>query len=325
MKLNVRHVHTKLTESLKDFALRTTGKADALDTFSDFLPAELVGHRIYLYGCGSRRGLHGPLCFIAVLDTRRKEWKWLQNDGLNRSEGQIFLYSDSIYHFGWRDWRDPETAKLSRFDLALEEWSCCHASGDAPMFREYSSGHFIEAKTKSMFVVFGGTADQPSNDVHLLNLSQLTWTQPEVKGTPPRPRFDHGSCVHNGALYCYGGYGNNMSLLNDGLYILHFGLRNTVTWSKLVSNAESLGPLAKFSMISFHETLLIFGGEREGDLHQVTMFDPAIKQFAQVKFAKDWTHEEVRLNAVSIECGREIALVTAGRDNPILRRVALTN
>lgn len=42
-----------------------------------------------------------------------------------------------------------------------------------------------------LYIFGGGTAQGPSNSLHILDLETLTWSEPTVLGTPPSPRVGH--------------------------------------------------------------------------------------------------------------------------------------
>jgi hypothetical protein len=61
--------------------------------------------------------------------------------------------------------------------------------------------------------MYGGNSDVASfaegnfNDIHIANLNDLSWTKlSDIKGTPPKSTWCHGSFLLNNKLFIFGGY-----------------------------------------------------------------------------------------------------------------------
>ena len=244
-----------------------------------YICAEKVGRYIYLLGplC-SRSGTGERWTVVAALDFPRKTWRWIFCPGDVGQGSAIFLYEDALYMFGIRDWRGNSSREMSKFDLIFEKWSYAGTTGEKPANRSYFSGHFLEQEKR--FLVFGGTYRGMRNDVHLLQMPQRRWLPLVIKGRPPEPRWQHGSCVHNGVFYCYGGWGHTRRY-NDGLHVLRFS-QGVATWSTAGTNADSFTPLSSYSLVPFGNKLLFCGGYGRDILHQLSVYDPATDMFTEL-------------------------------------------
>ena len=152
------------------------------------------------------------------------------------------------------------------------------------------------------------------NDVWMYSIEKQLWTKPRVDGEPPMPRWQHGSCIHAGVLYCYGGWSPG-SRASDGLFLLHLKSRNQrkLRWSKPQTNAQDLGPLSSFAMVSLNGTLLLCGGKAEGahENHMISRVDPSSSdfEFSVVNLAKGAAmYPGFGLTATCIENGKAILL-----------------
>ena len=313
MELQVRRVPTKLDQTAHDFA-RSEVASGVYTTVTNlgYQTAQLVGHRIYLFGIGGIR--RDPRCFIAVLDIRIAEWKWILCEGPKEAGCQVFLYNDCIYHYGIVDWRNKTSRRLSKFDLAFDEWSYCYSSGSVPTHRQYFSGHLVEEK--NVFLVFGGSRGETLlTALHLLRLPQFAWIKPKVTGSIPIPRSRHGSCVYQGAFYFYG----DIRVAND-LYILHFESLNRATWSNAKTNTAVIGKLSSFAMAPFGKALLILGGKNE-EFHQVSMYNPATNRCCRVSTRNSEELCQDGLSVVPLDGGRALGLFKVGNLGPTFYRV----
>lgn len=115
---------------------------------------------------------------------------------------------------------------------------------------------------RKQFLVYGATSGIIEDGIFLCNMPTQKWVKASVKGTPPEPWYDHGSCRHKAVLYCYCGVTGvgETSRLQDGLFALHFGSGDVGTWSKVKANRRGFGPLSSFSLCPFHDALVLYGG-----------------------------------------------------------------
>lgn len=285
---------------------------DRVRTFSTarYSTGAQVGDRIYLIGDLHRRLINNAWwSLIAVLHIPTSSWQWIFCEGAVVRGGQVFLYKDALYMYGDTYRRTP--TDFSKFDLTLEEWSDFRVSGRKPHSRSFFSGHFLEERDE--FMVFGGSSQGvPRNDIHLFKMIGQSWVQPKVKGNGPSARWQHGSCVHKGVFYCYGGWGN-AARLGNGLYLLHFGAKDSVSWSQAVLS-RNLPPISSFAMFPFNNLLLFFGGRKSGQgySHGLSCYNPAtgkVKHLIMDQTPNESSHGDL---VVRINNGRE-AIIFGGK------------
>ena len=77
-----------------------------------------------------------------------------------------------------------------------------------------------------VFAVGGHAKGSRSNDLHLLELSDWSWSQPNTSGTAPPPRSYAGACVGHGHYLFISGGRNNFVL--EDLHVLDLFMRNWV-------------------------------------------------------------------------------------------------
>lgn len=271
----------------------------------------LVGRYLYVVGKLCKLQMQGETyAVVAVLDTLANSWRWIPGKGPGFQHSCVFLYKDALYWFGKEEWLPIASTNVSRFDLALEQWEVWDTSGGGPSHRSCFSGHFIEHIQK--FVVFGGyiTHRNKANDVHLLDMESRRWIEPVVKGRRPEARWKHASCVHKGVVYCYGGWGVGGVAPRDGLFMLHFNLGNSVTWSNPKTNHAHLAMIDSCAFIPFGDVLLICGGYAFTRDHWVTEYNPTRNQFRKVRCSREHIIGSGAVG-VSLDRGRKIILIGA--------------
>ncbi|CAO3589970.1 unnamed protein product [Absidia cylindrospora] len=70
---------------------------------------------------------------------------------------------------------------------------------------------------KHYIIVFGGCNEYQAycNDIHIFDLENLTWCQPQIKGSVSA-RYLHSAVVYDDKLFVYGGFAKN----TDCTYVL---------------------------------------------------------------------------------------------------------
>ncbi|XP_071724164.1 uncharacterized protein [Rutidosis leptorrhynchoides] len=105
--------------------------------------------------------------------------------------------------------------------------------------------------------VFGGYGKDncQTNQVHVFDNANLTWSQPEVKGNPPTPRDSHTCTAVGDNLFVFGGT-DGKSPLKD----LHIFDTSTHTW--IAPSLRGDGPEARegHSAALVGKRLFVFGG-----------------------------------------------------------------
>ena len=267
-----------------------------------------VGDKIYVVGRFCQRIIAGVRwSAIAALHIATSEWKWIFCEGTVSASCRMFLYNDSLYSYGLANWKGAASKDLSRFDLALEEWSDLNTYGQKPERRAYCSGHFLENRDE--FLVFGGKAKgRKVNDIYLLRVLSRTWIRPKVKGNPPEPRWQHGSCVYKGVFYCCGGWGDRHRL-NDGIFLLHFESGHQVIWSHVVLANAFVG-VSSVALFPFANVLLLFGGrQRDFEFHSLSCYDPSAEKFTKLLNEQAFGVSTYGNETILIDNGRKVIIL----------------
>ena len=270
-----------------------------------------VGKFLYVIGSFSKRrkGELRTIPVVCVIDIRRPKLREIEYRGVKITQPKIFLYNDALYAYCRNDWSGDSTGKVSHFDLTLREWSYCNTAGNGPGGRNGCSGNYIEQHKR--FVVFGGVAGRVyQNDVHMLAMPDRRWIKPNVKGTPPEKRYNHCSCVHEGAVFYYGGQRPN-GLRTHGLFMLTISKMNTITWSSVRLRRTQEFERHSAAMISFQGRLLLCGGMSSHFLtnKKVSAYDFEAEEFQDVQLPyKVSTSFGSAAPAFTIEEGRTLGV-----------------
>lgn len=193
--------------------------------------AVLVGHFIILTGVSGRT-------LGSMLNLQRKCWtlvpKSAENAGFYLFLHTANLFNDQILFTGLREyhnnWQIGEKLKeIYALDLISWEFEVKPAFGRIPQHTNETTAHVYEERRQ--LVSYGGSssqADQGNEILRVLDLDRMIWYIPETSGNKPGPRFRHGSCIANHALFVLGGKtgrGYSSSLhsirLDSSQYIWH--------------------------------------------------------------------------------------------------------
>ena len=244
-----------------------------------------VGGFLYVMGAIRNGRVGNRLPVVGVLDIIRKQWRWIEYEGLMMEQPRTFVFGDGLYTYCASDWSGNRKGKLSRFDLALEEWSNCVTTGIWPGGRRGCTGDYVEKWQR--FVVHGGHYGPIyHNTVLMLKMPECRWIKPEVKGKRPEGRFQHGSCVHQGRIYYLGGL-TYYSFCSDGMFILELSEKDEVIWSSIRSRAIMDLKLNSPLILSLDGKVLICGGYSEDQYHDFTLFDPTTQTVEQVELPQE--------------------------------------
>ena len=145
-------------------------------------------------------------------------------------------------------------------------WSLLTTSGTPPLPRFGHSA--IYDPLNNRMIVFGGIAEVPpippslvpQNDIHVLNLSTLAWSQPSVAGTPPGARAFHTAVYdsENERMLIYGGKDNGPSKLSD---VFALSLSGGLAWSKPGTGLQPVGREQHSAIYApLQSGMILFGG-----------------------------------------------------------------
>ena len=153
-------------------------------------------------------------------------------------------------------------ADVHVLDLNTLTWAAVEAAGKAPAAR---SSHTAAAYLDRFILIFGGgNVSNCFNDVHVLDLHDMSWSKPECSGAAPAPRAGHSCALVGSLLYILGGGDNTGGC--SGLACLDVSNvgAGLIAWVDPDVNQEGMSWLASegltLSYLEEDNTLLAYGG-----------------------------------------------------------------
>lgn len=143
-------------------------------------------------------------------------------------------------------------------------------------------------------VVFGGSDSKSFfNDVNVLHLDTMSWTKPEIKGSPPLPRYYHASVVIKNTIMIQGGFYYDEEALQNkskigsvlqSFYLNDLRLLQTdkMEWVRLAVSGTPPNPRFGHTLNISGTSLVIFGGwsrESNSRVDEVESEDNMINYF----------------------------------------------
>ncbi|KVI09678.1 Kelch-type beta propeller, partial [Cynara cardunculus var. scolymus] len=196
-----------------------------------------------------------------------------------------------------KDTYDNVTVRF--FDLESHMWGVMEATGKVPVARGGQSVSLVGSK----LIMFGGEDKHRRlmNDVHVLDLTTMTWNVAETIQTPPAPRFDHTAAVHaDRYLQIFGGCSHSI-FFND-LHVLDL---ETLEWSQPQIQGDVVSPRAGHAGVSIDEKWFMVGGgdNRSGASETLVMDMPklAISVLTNVKGRDPLASEGLSVSAALID------------------------
>ncbi|WOL11796.1 rab9 effector protein with kelch motifs-like isoform X1 [Canna indica] len=226
-----------------------------------FNPPERWGHSacffdgaVYIFG-----GCCGGMHFSDVLALNLETMAWSsvvttgQKPGSRDSHSVALLDHKMVVLGGTNGTR--KVNDLHILDLRTKEWSRPVCKGTPPSPRE---SHSATVVGDDKLLIFGGSGEGETNylnDVYVLDLKNMTWTSPELKGDPPAPRDSHTATSIGNKLLIYGGdcgdrYHGEVDVLDT----------DTMTWSRLEVKGSSPGVRAGHAAVNIGTKVYIVGG-----------------------------------------------------------------
>ncbi|TMS38738.1 hypothetical protein L596_005393 [Steinernema carpocapsae] len=141
--------------------------------------------------------------------------------------------------------------------------------GPRPPARESHAAALLERGSERKLVVFGGMAQTRLNDVWILDINSMTWTNPKPD-IPASPRSHHAINVIGNRMYVFGGNVNDTAEGNQGgnkttSNLLAFNLV-TQEWESLKpglangTDFKTPSPRSLHTIINIHNRLYLFSG-----------------------------------------------------------------
>lgn len=179
-----------------------------------------VVHKDTMYiMCGASRGMNYQDYSndIHALNLNTWTWKKLDPKGsppIKCAYLSTWLHDGKVYGFGGEISEDPQECsnQLFCYNVASNCWEWPSARGKIPSRRSFHTT-FISGDTAFLFGGAQNTVQDVMNDLHTLNMLDLTWTQvhPSLEGKAadgfPEPRAGHSMTqVSSNAAVLFAGY-----------------------------------------------------------------------------------------------------------------------
>ncbi|XP_063792903.1 rab9 effector protein with kelch motifs [Pseudophryne corroboree] len=186
----------------------------------------------------------------------------------------------SIWVFGGAEQAENRNS-VQLLNPGRSSWKSPKVEGSSPTPRTY---HTSSAAIGDKFYVFGGgeRGAEPVDDnkLHVFDITNLTWTEPETAGDPPRPRHGHVLAALGSKLFIHGGmagstFFSDMSCIDTG----------TMKWEKLKVKGDRPPACAAHSALSWEKSIYIYGGMTEtGAIGSMHRYDTEKNVWTQLKF-----------------------------------------
>mmetsp|Transcript_62429 Transcript_62429/g.135294 ORF Transcript_62429/g.135294 Transcript_62429/m.135294 type:complete len:173 (+) Transcript_62429:390-908(+) len=134
-------------------------------------------------------------------------------------------------------------------------------------------GHTANLVDSKKMFVFGGRDNKKFfQDLYVLDLELMSWTQPKTSGPSPSARAQHASLLVGSNLLVHGGFCFNEAEVCTDLYSMGRNLKNCyfsdirildtkiMEWSRLKVDGKPVEPRFGHSMNLSGSDILIFGG-----------------------------------------------------------------
>lgn len=198
---------------------------------------------------------------VRAFDTETCSWSLLDSFGkapIARGGQSVTLVGSNLVMFGGEDTKRRLLNDLNILDLDTMTWDAVEAVGAPPCPR---SDHTAAVQAGRHLLIFGGGSHSTCfNDLHVLDLDSMEWSQPEQNGIVPTPRAGHAGVTVGDSWYIIGG-GDNKSGISETMVLD----MSTFVWS-IVTSVEGRTSIASegLSVVAAtsngEETLVTFGG-----------------------------------------------------------------
>eukprot|EP00249_Psilotum_nudum_P008528 c21343_g1_i1 orf=125-2200(+) len=198
---------------------------------------------------------------VRSFDTMTCCWSLVESYGkspIARGGQSITLVGSSLVMFGGEDSRRHLLNDLNILDLETMTWETIEAVGTPPSPR---SDHTATVQGGRYLLIFGGGSHSTCfNDLHVLDLESMEWSQPEPQGILPAPRAGHAGVMIGDNWYIIGG-GDNKSGICETMVLN----TSTLVWS-VATGVQGRTSIASegLSVVSAtsngEEILITFGG-----------------------------------------------------------------
>ncbi|KAK4404017.1 Acyl-CoA-binding domain-containing protein 4 [Sesamum angolense] len=176
---------------------------------------------------------------VWFIDLESHNWRVAETFGnvpVARSGQSVTLFGSKLIMFGGEDWNRRLLNDVNVLDLETMTWSAVETTQTPPTPR---FDHVATLHAERYLFVFGGCSHSVFfNDLHVLDLETMEWSQPQVQGDLVTPRAGHAGVAVEGNWFIVGG-GDNKS---GALETLVINLSKLVV--SVVTSVKGRDPLA---------------------------------------------------------------------------------
>lgn len=244
--------------------LTTTGSAPVARTSHSSI---YYNNKMYIFG-----GLSGAPAYLNdtyYLDLSTSAWSSVTCSGtppaIRYGHVSGLDTSNRMYVYGGSsDGGNVTLTGVNRLDIATSTWSgTLTCSGIPPEGSSARIWNSAVVYNNSMYLFGGWTGTGYRNDINVLNLSTLAWTQPTIYGSIPAQRYGHTAIIDSTYnMYIFGGWG--AARYND-VYKLNL---STMTWSSVICTGNP--PAIRYfhsAIYSNDNKMYVFGGQNSGTFY----------------------------------------------------------
>ncbi|XP_010267284.1 PREDICTED: acyl-CoA-binding domain-containing protein 4 [Nelumbo nucifera] len=240
------------------------------------------GRKLLLLGGHSK----DPSDYVVVrmVDLETNHYSILKTSGkIPRARGgqSITVSGCRLIMFGGEDASRQLLNDIYILDLETMTWDIVETTQTPPAPR---FDHTAAVHAERYLLVFGGCSHLTCfNDLHLLDLQTMEWSQPQIQGDTVNPRAAHASVTLDENWYIVGG-GDNKNGASEAL-VLNM---SKLVWSVLTSVKER-DPLASegislcSTIINGEKFLVAFGGYNGKYNNEVFVLRPKLKDSLRPK------------------------------------------
>lgn len=261
---------------------RSTASLSSLADAQDWLPP-CAGHSLIrdgnkLLSVAGHTRTASETVVVHSFDLYTQSWSLLPVLGsapVARGGQTVTKVESTLIMFGGEDSRRRLLNDVCILDLETQVWEIVDAAGTPPSPR---TGHTAALYGDRYLLVFGGSAHSRCyNDLHILDLQNMEWSQAQPQGLVPTARSGHAGLVVGNNWYIVGG-GDNKSGLPETMVLD----MSTLIWSDVVT-VESSSPIAAegLSVVAIPDGdavfLLAYGGYNgwfASDVHVLKAIQP---------------------------------------------------
>lgn len=268
------------------------GSPSSAEAASQAILPPCAGHSLVRWGTkllalGGHTKDSSDTVTVRAFDTEIHTWFILKSYGkppLARGGQSVNLVGSTLVMFGGEDSKRHLLNDFHILDLETMTWDAIEAVGTPPAPR---SDHTAAVHLDRYLLVFGGGSHSTCfNDLHVLDLQTMEWSQPQLQGHLLTPRAGHAGVTIGENWYIVGG-GDNKSGVSETL-VLNM---SKLVWS-VVTTVDGRVPIASEGLslvstsINGEDILISFGGYNGRYNNEVHILKPSYKGTAQPKIVE---------------------------------------